>query len=1063
MSSVRHVLISASAGTGKTFQLSNRYISLLARGASPDQILATTFTRKAAGEILDRVVVRLAEATLSADRHQELIAHVDAPCLSQDACAQLLEQVLRQVHRLRISTLDAFFAQLAGSFSLELGLPTPWRIMEALQEKYLRSEAIELTLQENTHQDAQRLVHLMAKGTALRSVSDLVRGTVQELYDLYLETDAAAWQQIPQPRLLPSGELAELIEALRTADLPVDKRFENARARDLDAAAVSDWEAFIGGGLAAKVLEQESTYYRKPIPADVVKIYRRLIDQAKAVLLDQMARQTQATYELLDKFHALYARLKHRARALRFEDVTRALVAGQRPGDLARQHFRLDAPIEHLLLDEFQDTSLPQWRVLEPLARFITAANSPPAAGAHRAGASFFCVGDTKQAIYAWRGGKADIFDALPAELPDLTQESLTTSFRSAPAVIETVNRVFSQLTRHGHLERFHEPVAAWCAKFPQHTTARQGLPGYAELWSAPDGEAGDSPDDVKLAAAAGRIAELTRSAPGCSIGVLTRRNAVVSQLIYELRRRRVPASEEGGNPLTDSAAVQLVLSLLKLADHPGDTVARFHVARSPLATPLAYPDHRDDARTLALARLVRVRLLHDGYGRALEQWAELLEPNCQRRDVSRLEQLVDLAYGYQPLATLRTSDFLRYVELERVADPTAADVRVMTVHQAKGLQFDIVVLPDLDAQLVGQSDACVVGQSSPTGPIDRVCLYRNASIQKLLPAELQRLFEAYTRQSMEEALCVLYVSLTRAIHALYMIVRPSTSSERNLPRTSAGLLRAALTDGQPLPGDVVAYQHGDPQWYAQLPRRPPAASTEVAVDRHIELAPLPDHLQLEWTSPSQLEGGHRIRADRLLDLSGGAGAARGTLIHAWFEQITWLDDNPPTHNSLRRIAHGLDTAGLDVEQQLAAFDSMLQMDDVAAVLRRSFYQSSGDPDLQQCLAATCGSEAVRAEVFTERRFAVRDGQHLLSGVIDRLVLIYRGTQLVAADIIDYKTDAARREDTDRLDELWAYYRPQIEAYRRAVATMFRLPQTQIMARLLFVTPGVRRDVPMHR
>jgi ATP-dependent exoDNAse (exonuclease V) beta subunit len=163
----------------------------------------------------------------------------------------------------------------------------------------------------------------------------------------------------------------------------------------------------------------------------------------------------------------------------------------------------------------------------------------------------------------------------------------------------------------------------------------------------------------------------------------------------------------------------------------------------------------------------------------------------------------------------------------------------------------------------------------------------------------------------------------------------------------------------------------------------------------------------------------------------------------------------------LRRIAQSLDTAGLDVEQQLAAFDRMLQTDEVAAVLRRSFYQAPGDPDLRQFLAAAAGADAVRVEVFTERRFAVRDGQHLLSGVIDRLVLIYRGMQLVAADIIDYKTDAARREDENRLDELCAYYRPQIEAYRRAVATMFRLPATQILSRLLFVTPGVRRDVPM--
>ena len=172
-------------------------------------------------------------------------------------------------------------------------------------------------------------------------------------------------------------------------------------------------------------------------------------------------------------------------------------------------------------------------------------------------------------------------------------------------------------------------------------------------------------------------------------------------------------------------------------------------------------------------------------------------------------------------MATLRTTDFLRYVELERVADPTAADVRVMTVHQAKGLQFDIVVLPDLDALFTGQSDAFVVGQPSPTEPINCVCLHRKESIRKLLPAELQRLFEEDTRQSIEEALCVLYVAVTRAIHGLYMIVKPSAKSEKNLPKSAAGLVRAALSDGQRLAGGEVAFRGGDPRWYERI--KPPA------------------------------------------------------------------------------------------------------------------------------------------------------------------------------------------------------------------------------------------------
>ena len=83
-----------------------------------------------------------------------------------------------------------------------------------------------------------------------------------------------------------------------------------------------------------------------------------------------------------------------------------------------------------------------------------------------------------------------------------------------------------------------------------------------------------------------------------------------------------------------------------------------------------------------------------------------------------------------------------------------------MTIHQAKGLQFDTVVLAELDGQLVGQPETCVVGQPSPTEPINRVCRYRNESVQKLLPAELRQMFDETVRQSVQESLCVLYVAL---------------------------------------------------------------------------------------------------------------------------------------------------------------------------------------------------------------------------------------------------------------------------------------------------------------
>ena len=134
----QHTMIRASAGTGKTFQLSNRFLGLASSGFPPEQILATTFARKAAGEILDRIVTRLAEAICDEERLPELAKHLERPSFDPGECIALLRTLIGRLHRLQIGTLDSFFVQLAGSFSLELGLPLGWRIVDALDDRKLR-------------------------------------------------------------------------------------------------------------------------------------------------------------------------------------------------------------------------------------------------------------------------------------------------------------------------------------------------------------------------------------------------------------------------------------------------------------------------------------------------------------------------------------------------------------------------------------------------------------------------------------------------------------------------------------------------------------------------------------------------------------------------------------------------------------------------------------------------------------------------------------------------------------------------------------------------------------
>ncbi len=183
------------------------------------------------------------------------------------------------------------------------------------------------------------------------------------------------------------------------------------------AASCEDWPTFVSKGLAGRIVAGEDTYYRKSLGSAVLDAYQPFIHHARAVLLEQIVEQNEATRRVLDRFGQAYQRLKLRHRALRFEDITHVLAHTLTSASLDHLRYRLDTPIAHLLLDEFQDTSLTQWSAIRPFAERVTA----------QVGHSFFCVGDVKQAIYGWRGGVAELVDTVVGQyehgMPDWQQK----------------------------------------------------------------------------------------------------------------------------------------------------------------------------------------------------------------------------------------------------------------------------------------------------------------------------------------------------------------------------------------------------------------------------------------------------------------------------------------------------------------------------------------------------------------------------------------------------------------------------------------------------------------
>jgi ATP-dependent exoDNAse (exonuclease V) beta subunit len=297
------------------------------------------------------------------------------------------------------------------------------------------------------------------------------------------------------------------------------------------------------------------------------------------------------------------------------------------------------------------------------------------------------------------------------------------------------------------------------------------------------------------------------------------------------------------------------------------------------------------------------------------------------------------------------------------------------------------------------------------------------------------------------------------------MIVKAGPAASKNPAKTFAGLLRASLADGKSLSPETTVYAFGDPKWFHHTAGgRETASEVEAgfaapAAPLRIELKKTPVRRRhLERKPPSSLEGGKRIKLSDVFGRENMAAIHRGLVMHAWLAQIEWLDPKSPGggiphDDALRRIGNEAAETAIDLDPLIAEFRGMLDKPAVAAAMRRETYRNSPEQlGMAADVLAEIQSAALRLTVQNERRFAVREGDAVVLGHVDRLVLLHDGAKLVAADVIDFKTDVlpSKKSFKDRV----AFYRPQLEAYRRSLAKTLRLTPDRIAARMLFLDAG---------
>ncbi|MDR0335961.1 MAG: UvrD-helicase domain-containing protein [Planctomycetaceae bacterium] len=1072
-----NIIIRASAGSGKTFRLSNQFLQLVFCDYPVDTILASTFTRKAAGEILDRILLRLADAVADPKKRSELADFLELP----ENLDELLAKLARNLYRLRICTLDSFFNKIASTFALELGLPPGWTILEETNSARYLGEAVRNVLSESHRNDTTKLMNLLQKGEQNRNVTQELLDLASGLLPIVRESTPKNWDHDHLLKnTLDDLELQQILNRFQNAEIPKNKdktepkQLIQARNEIVRLAQNEKWDVLLTKRLVTNVIAGEFKFSKKEISGDLLYCLQDLVKQAAAVQMNKIVGQTKATRQLLDLIVKTYDEILFRERCFCFDDVTERLGRNDFSPTLDLLAHRMDARTDHLLLDEFQDTSMPQWNVIRPFAQETSS----------KTNGSFFCVGDVKQAIYAWRGGVAEIFDTIQQEIHNTVQQSLNACYRCSPIIIEAVNSLFETIATNAALTKYHEAAQTWNKRFEHHETEKN-LSGYCILETAPSANTSDSnfetdfssteeesddvdDDKIFVQYTVDRIAGLYRTRPGATIGVLVLRNKKIAPIIAGLKRLGIEASEEGGNPLTDSAAVQHVLSAMILADHPGDTIARFHLAKGPLAEFLQLTDYRNKFQAMRCSLRLRRELMNDGYGVVVERLAKQLAPSCNPREFQRLEKLTELARHFQKTASgVRTERFIKMILTKKIESPTASPIRIMTVHKSKGLEFDIVVLPDLDMKLIRETPQVIVARKSPTEPIDFVIRYVNKDLQQLLPEHYQKAFEKRIQNNIQESLSLLYVALTRAKHELVMIVPPlSQKALTNLANgqptftlTFAGILRACFAPRQANSEPKILFQIGSENWFQKsMFKKPETISQSILKQDSLDysLAKRQENrLQrnLLRVSPSSLELKQNTYQSGFSKLNREDALLWGTAIHACFENglrnNPWLDQGLPDADFLLQI----------VKSAIMGKKGTIDPHEVV----NDFLESCNKPNIRNTLSLSnyvLKNRTVHVE--HERRFSVLlDNQQLLHGSIDRLVVFREKGKTVGLEIIDYKTD--RYDKKCRLEKFidgrQKMYTPQLEAYRNGMSRLYGIDSSAVSAKLLLINIDVVRKI----
>ncbi len=735
--------LKASAGSGKTFALSVRFLALLFKGANPSEILTLTFTKKATAEMKERIldylkILQKENFENEKEKAQNILKeleekyHLD-PDLVRNSAPKIYQRFLNA--EIRISTIDAFFQSILRKFCWFVGLSTNFEVNEDTK----------------AHQQQLNEGFLSAlNGEQLEELSVFIAQCLS--YDSYTSDSVLERLRFLKNKLYlfdpnkkePAFDEKGFLEKLRSLNEQI-QGIETASDRAKTAIKCDSFRGFLNSSLTW--LKKKSEYQSfKKLKSEIPTLESECEEIENDLKRYYEARET-ALFKKFPKFIQLYDNATSKIQALDFDaikDKVHVLLNGYEEMPAEFFYFRLDSKIAHILIDEFQDTSLNDYKILAPFIDEIKAG-----IGQAKWQRSVFFVGDVKQSIYAFRGSFSSLFESVAK---DFYHDNLQFNHRSAPLIINYVNTIFKKAYQNS-------PTAYLEQKYPKTSPNKHARDGYVKVSLVADER------ELlleQILQEAQNLLEHRIDPKNITILCATNKDALEIKNYLQERLSAIHPSTESSANLSQFVESKIIKNALKyaLAEEPYKPFYKHSVLK------LAGYLH-DDAIVLpsfnpkkeSVAGFVwKVMELFELYGECTQ--------SC-----------LELAVGCED-----ANEFLEKLEAKSIASSHSKGAQIMTIHKSKGMQFPYVIVCERLGNPKTSHSNQLLEEYDGT---ELTHLYYRMKNREVVDKDYARALDKEEAAKNHEETNVYYVAFTRAELGLIIVAKDKKESKKESKQES--------------------------------------------------------------------------------------------------------------------------------------------------------------------------------------------------------------------------------------------------------------------------------------